>query len=1095
MFRRSVLISLCLVIVSVLFAKNVQQEGKGRLKPLLQPKVEVEGILKQAPLSLFEKVEGLPTGKPGIHPYLGMELKFEPELFDSSNNGYGWYQGATTPVAYTPAGWLLAVYRKFNESTSGEIGAAAWETMGELHNRCVHGNINTTPCVGSGRYPAACATPNYPYAFWTEYFSKQKTVAGAYMSLDEEGWCEGFWTIPEDMAQNGDPGVIHSLWLGMVDMVLAGDTLWHIGGLWERELNEGYYTFIHGTSPDGINWTWNVPELDITPSDIPEMNVPQFVYGKDGFGIWMCTGHTPEFSDFWVIYSTTNDYGETWSEVKHIKPSDIGIPNEISGVNVGGFTWAQSANINDETNAIYFGATIIHGEDVGGGYYYPLPQHEGIYCIYSIDLGATWKASRIAFNNGWFVGDEAGQIENLNEVDISFDDHGRLYAAWIDRPHTDLIESQYNATIGEPYYYQDIYASVSLDSGRTWGYPTTIVKTVEIPEQTPHMARQASSVGNPGTIYIGYTVPDPARITVTPPSMWSDHVQWNYMVEVDSLDTEGHWEPDPHYTFTQTDSFYTIVIDSASIDTFELDIDDAIGVFTTDGVCVGASNYWWGFTDFLVWKDDPNTPEKDGYTVGDTMHFKIWEDSLGVEYEPTAYYTVGDGTFGYGTYSRLTLIFGAAPSKPTGLAWNFASDSELVWNPNPEPNISGYKLFYGNSTRKGYSDSVNVGNVTKYDLETLGAPGLREYKYITCTAYSDEGQESEFADEEWVVTLADTGEYSFDIITTGTKNGGRKIGLSIPDGALSTNAKIGIDQELNPTPSMLDSLPEEWLEFAVNIASDIALADSIDLTFCYRDQDAAGYNESSISIYKYDDPTWKEIESTVDTAQNKVTGKIESFSLFTICANDNEGPTFSESMIWTDTDSKGPFPCSTIVQDPSGVDSAFLHYFRVTHDSGWICITMPHYGDIYENDIPKIDSASVIRYYYEAFDGANPTNQATDPANADTISNFYSFNASGVEEISTSPNVFALSQGYPNPMNRTIAIQYSIPKTAKVTLKVYDLTGRLVTTLVNGIRKPSSYTATWDARNSNGEKVANGIYFYRLSAGSFVATRKIILLK
>jgi hypothetical protein len=64
-----------------------------------------------------------------------------------------------------------------------------------------------------------------------------------------------------------------------------------------------------------------------------------------------------------------------------------------------------------------------------------------------------------------------------------------------------------------------------------------------------------------------------------------------------------------------------------------------------------------------------------------------------------------------------------------------------------------------------------------------------------------------------------------------------------------------------------------------------------------------------------------------------------------------------------------------------------------------------------------------------------------------------------------------------------------------VSLTIYDVAGRRVRELVNEHRKPCAYRAVWDGRNGNGSQVASGVYFYKLVAGSFVDTKKMVMLK
>jgi hypothetical protein len=89
----------------------------------------------------------------------------------------------------------------------------------------------------------------------------------------------------------------------------------------------------------------------------------------------------------------------------------------------------------------------------------------------------------------------------------------------------------------------------------------------------------------------------------------------------------------------------------------------------------------------------------------------------------------------------------------------------------------------------------------------------------------------------------------------------------------------------------------------------------------------------------------------------------------------------------------------------------------------------------------------------------------------------------------------SLSQNYPNPFNPATTIKYSLATAGHVDLTVYDVTGAVVKRLVNGERRPNNYRIVWDGRNDNGSPVASGIYFYRLRAPGFHATKKMLLLK
>ena len=85
---------------------------------------------------------------------------------------------------------------------------------------------------------------------------------------------------------------------------------------------------------------------------------------------------------------------------------------------------------------------------------------------------------------------------------------------------------------------------------------------------------------------------------------------------------------------------------------------------------------------------------------------------------------------------------------------------------------------------------------------------------------------------------------------------------------------------------------------------------------------------------------------------------------------------------------------------------------------------------------------------------------------------------------------FALQPNYPNPFNPLTVIHYQLPVTDYVTLKLYNVVGQLVATLVNEVKQPGNYEVTWDASGQ-----PSGIYIYRLTAGNRAESRKMVLLK
>ncbi|MBC8213837.1 MAG: T9SS type A sorting domain-containing protein [Candidatus Marinimicrobia bacterium] len=99
------------------------------------------------------------------------------------------------------------------------------------------------------------------------------------------------------------------------------------------------------------------------------------------------------------------------------------------------------------------------------------------------------------------------------------------------------------------------------------------------------------------------------------------------------------------------------------------------------------------------------------------------------------------------------------------------------------------------------------------------------------------------------------------------------------------------------------------------------------------------------------------------------------------------------------------------------------------------------------------------------------------------------------DNVGLIPSDFALHKNYPNPFNPVTMISFDIPNATDVQLKVYDLLGKEVATLFNEHTTPGTYHATWNGLDYSGMSVSSGVYFYRIIAGDFIKTEKMILLK
>ena len=132
-----------------------------------------------------------------------------------------------------------------------------------------------------------------------------------------------------------------------------------------------------------------------------------------------------------------------------------------------------------------------------------------------------------------------------------------------------------------------------------------------------------------------------------------------------------------------------------------------------------------------------------------------------------------------------------------------------------------------------------------------------------------------------------------------------------------------------------------------------------------------------------------------------------------------------------------------------------------------------------DQDLPVADFA----YYYLRqvdYDGRATRSQTIEVA---------------LSPVQALPTAMALAQNYPNPFNPETSIRFDIATEANVTVRIFDITGQVVRTLVAGNLSAGSYTELWDGRSDAGLRVGSGVYFYELTAGSFTSMKKMTLVQ
>jgi hypothetical protein len=185
---------------------------------------------------------------------------------------------------------------------------------------------------------------------------------------------------------------------------------------------------------------------------------------------------------------------------------------------------------------------------------------------------------------------------------------------------------------------------------------------------------------------------------------------------------------------------------------------------------------------------------------------------------------------------------------------------------------------------------------------------------------------------------------------------------------------------------------------------------------------------------------------------------------------------------------------SAVIKTESGVAEAYV-YWTTDTTLGFNSSSMQFVsGDSAVGYIPIQIDSTVIYYYISATSNSGKT--VTKPIVAPN--GFYKFMVeNSVTDITdnTHPEEFYLSQNYPNPFNPVTSIQYSVGSGQFVSLKVYDILGNEIATLVNEEKAAGTYEIGFTVGQDSSPDISSGIYFYQLRAGNYSETKKMVLLR
>jgi hypothetical protein len=188
--------------------------------------------------------------------------------------------------------------------------------------------------------------------------------------------------------------------------------------------------------------------------------------------------------------------------------------------------------------------------------------------------------------------------------------------------------------------------------------------------------------------------------------------------------------------------------------------------------------------------------------------------------------------------------------------------------------------------------------------------------------------------------------------------------------------------------------------------------------------------------------------------------------------------------------------CNPFIDPTTGLETSFMHSGDPVAGTGWLDESpsdrrmMATYGPF---DFRPWDTQQIVIKL--AF------GQGTDRLSSiTTLREILDYNPipTGVEppgDPGLLPREYSLSQNYPNPFNPSTTIKYALPERAHVTIEVFNTLGQKVAVLVNEAMTAGEHSAVWNGTDRSGDRVASGVYLYRLRAGDFVTSRKMLLLK
>jgi hypothetical protein len=484
-------------------------------------------------------------------------------------------------------------------------------------------------------------------------------------------------------------------------------------------------------------------------------------------------------------------------------------------------------------------------------------------------------------------------------------------------------------------------------------------------------------------------------------------------------------------------------------------VGDEIGVFTSDGLCVGAS-VWTGLQplDVVAWRDDSQTAAIDGFVRGDVMFFRVWDASASecAEFSGIPVYDIGNGTFGYQTHSVISMLNVVPPAKEV-----IVFDQGWSWvSTNVQPEYADMSYLFRNIPQLG-------------------------------------------------IVVNGDGQFYIPGMTNGIGNWdatqGYKVYLSTPDSITMIGEKIKASTPISLEQgwNFISYLPQHAIATETAIATVVGKMEIIKndagkfyIPGVMKTMDMMepleGYKlylkESATLVYPASQALAKaDVQTTNMTATNHFTCAQNSDENYVIIIDDavvngNAITTGDEIAVVTKSGLcvgaakfDGRYPLAII----SWADDN-----RTETVDGYVA------GDDMQFRIWRA-ATNVEMIATAAY------SKGKSQFGSDNYGHVSLLSATTTDITSTSgavPTAFALHQNYPNPFNPETRIQFDLPTAEHVIIKIYNVHGQLVETLLDSRMAEGVHAITWNATHQ-----PSGIYVCYVQAGTFKKSMKLMLVK